>query len=76
MEVQVPGAGSRGLRRAAALAALALCAVAAGCGREQAGEHDGSGAATDEVVLTPEAAREGRAKHADEPKRRSKAQVV
>ena len=76
MEVQVPDAGSRGLRRAAALGAVALCAVAAGCGREQAGEHDGSGAATDEVVLTPEAAREGRAKHADEPKRRSKAQVV
>jgi len=78
MEVQVPGAGSRGLRRAAALAAVALCAVAAGCGRDPAGERDsGSAAATDEVVLTPEAAREGRARHRDdEPKRRSKAQVV
>jgi cell wall-associated NlpC family hydrolase len=78
MEVQVPGAGSRGLRRAAALAAVALCAVASGCGRDPAG---GSGTdragESEEVVLTPEAAREGRAKHRDdEPKRRSKAQVV
>src|SRR4051812_29174610 len=78
MEVQVPGAGSRELRRAAALAAVALCAVAAGCGRDPAGERDsGSTGASDEVVLTPEAAREGRAKHRDDqPKRRSKAQVV
>ncbi len=77
MEVQVPGAGSRELRRAAALAAVALCAVAAGCGRDPAGEGGSDPSASDEVVLTPEAAREGRAKHRDDqPKRRSKAQVV
>jgi cell wall-associated NlpC family hydrolase len=60
-----------------ALGAVALCAVAAGCGRDAAGERDADDSASDEVVLTPEAAREGRAKHRDDqPKRRSKAQVV
>jgi cell wall-associated NlpC family hydrolase len=79
MEVQVPGAGTGRLRRsAAALAALALCAAAAGCGR---GPDDTGGsdrvAEPDEVVLTPEAAREGRAANRDEePKRKTKAQVV
>ena len=79
MEVQVPGSGFRELRRAAALAALALCAVAAaGCGSGPA--RDGStdrADESDEVVLTPEAAREARARHREEePKRKSKAQVV
>jgi cell wall-associated NlpC family hydrolase len=78
MEIQVPGAGSRGLRRAAALAAVALCGVAPACGRDPGGESRTDRAGADEeVVLTPEAAREGRAKQRDEePKRRSKAQVV
>jgi cell wall-associated NlpC family hydrolase len=78
MEVQAPGAGSRGLRRAAALGAVALCALAVGCGREPEGERDADRAGEpEEVVLTPEAAREGRAKQKDdEPERRSKAQVV
>jgi hypothetical protein len=78
MEVQAPGAGSRGLTRAAALAAVALCGlVVAGCGRDPAGEgKEDRVAEPEEVVLTPEAAREGRAKHRDEPARRSKARVV
>jgi hypothetical protein len=78
MEVQVPGAGSRGLRRAAAIGAIALCAVAGGCGRDpEGGERSDKSAEPEEVVLTPEAAREGRAKHRDEePKRKSKPQVV
>lgn len=78
MEVQAPGAGSGGLRRAAALAAVALCGVGVGCGRDPS-EDGGNDRASEpeEVVLTPEAAREGRAKHRDDaPKRRSKAQVV
>jgi cell wall-associated NlpC family hydrolase len=80
MEVQAPGAGSGRLSRATAIAAVALCGVAvAACGRDPQGNADGTGTAkdADEVVLTPEAAREGRAKQGDdEPKRRSKAQVV
>jgi hypothetical protein len=79
MEVQAPGAGSRGLRRAAVLAAVALCGVAAGCGRDPEGDGGGDRASEpEEVVLTPEAAREGRAKHRgdDQPKRKSKPQVV
>jgi hypothetical protein len=80
MEIQVPGAGTRGLTRAAgALAAVALCAVAAGCGRGPDDAGGGSDRADEpaEVVLTPEAAREGRAKSRDEePKRKTKAQVV
>ena len=78
MEVQAPDAGPRALRRGAALAAVALCVGAAGCGREPAGERTSDKRAEPgEVVLTPEAAREARAKHRDdEPSRRSKAQVV
>jgi hypothetical protein len=78
MEIQVPGSGYGGLRRAVALAAVALCGVGAGCGRDPAGETRSDRASEpEEVVLTPEAAREGRAKHREEePKRKSKAQVV
>jgi hypothetical protein len=78
MEVQAPGAGSSGLRRAAVLLTVALCGVAVGCGRDPEGDGGSPRASEpDEVVLTPRAAREGRAKHRDdEPKRKSKAQVV
>jgi hypothetical protein len=78
MEVQAPGPGSNGLRRAAVLLTVALCGVAVGCGRDPEGDGGSPRASeSDEVVLTPEAAREGRAKHRDdEPKRKSKAQVV
>jgi hypothetical protein len=78
MEVQVPGSGSGGLRRAAALAAVALCGVGAGCGRDPVADGAGDRAGEpEEVVLTPEAAREGRAKQREEePRRKSKAQVV
>ena len=80
MEAKAPGAGPGRLRRASALAALALCGVAvAACGRDPQGNAGGTDTATgsEEVVLTPEAAREGRAKQRDEePKRRTKAQVV
>ena len=78
MEVQAPGTGPGGLRRGAVIGALALCAAAAGCGSGPAG-GDGSDRSSepDEVVLTPEAAREARANHReDEPRRKSKAQVV
>ena len=80
MEVQVPGAGTSGLRRAAAaLAAVALCGAGAGCGSGPAdrGNSDRSDEPA-EVVLTPEAAREGRAssRDDDQPKRKTKAQVV
>ena len=65
-------------RLTAALAAGALCGLAAGCG---SGDGDADGpdrvAKPGEVVLTPEAAREGRSRQReDEPKRKSKAQVV
>ena len=78
MEIQVPGSRPRGLRRATLVTALALCGVAAGCGSGPAGDRTADQAdAPDEVVLTPEAAREGRAKQSDdEPQRKSKAQVV
>jgi cell wall-associated NlpC family hydrolase len=78
MEVQVPGAGSRGLRRAAGIGSAALCALAVGCGSGPADDSRANKAGEpEEVVLTPEAAREGRAKHKeDQPERRSKAQVV
>jgi cell wall-associated NlpC family hydrolase len=80
MEVQAPSAGSGRLRRAAALAVAAVCCMAvAACGREPHGDSVKTDSADDsqEVVLTPEAAREGRAKQGDpQPKRRSKAQVV
>jgi cell wall-associated NlpC family hydrolase len=78
MEVQVPSAGTGRLRRAAtALAAVALCGVAAACGRG-ADDTDRADRATepDEVVLTPEAAREGLATQDEEPKRKTKAQIV
>ncbi len=80
MEIQVPGARTRRLRRAtAALAVVALCGAAVGCGRGPEGGGDGSDGAAEpeEVVLTPEAAREGRARQRDdEPRPKSKAQVV
>jgi cell wall-associated NlpC family hydrolase len=78
MEVQVPGAGPGILRPPLVIAAVALCAVAIGCGRDPGGEPDPKKAIEpEEVVLTPEAAREGRARHKDElPAKRSKAQVV
>jgi cell wall-associated NlpC family hydrolase len=78
MEVQTPGARARGLRRAGAIAAAALCTAAAGCGSGPANDPKAeTSGEPEEVVLTPEAAREGRAKHKDEqPARRSKAQVV
>jgi cell wall-associated NlpC family hydrolase len=82
MEVQAPGAGSGRLTRAALIALLALCGAAvAACGNAPQSQGDGrtdkKKASSEEVVLTPEAAREGRAKaRDDEPKRRSKAQVV
>jgi cell wall-associated NlpC family hydrolase len=79
MEVQVPGAGSCGLRRAAGILGVAACAaLAAGCGRGQEGDATTDRASEpEEVLLTPEAAREARAKLRDEePRRRSKAQIV
>jgi cell wall-associated NlpC family hydrolase len=80
MEIQVPS-GSRELRRAVALAALVLCgAVVAGCGSGPAGEGRTDRAdEPEEVVLTPDAAREARARRRaeeDEPARKSKARVV
>jgi hypothetical protein len=58
--------------------AVALCGVAGGCGSGPAGEGGSDRAdEPEEVVLTPEAAREGRAKHREEePRRKAKAQVV
>jgi len=80
MEIQAPRAGPGRLRRASALAAVALCGVAvAACGRDPQGNAGRGHTATspEEVVLTPEAAREGRANQRDDqPTRRSKAQVV
>lgn len=78
MEVQAPGAGSGRLTRAAALAAATLCAVSVtACGRDPEGSAQRTETDAEEVVLTPEAAREGRVKQGDEePKRRSNAQVV
>jgi hypothetical protein len=80
MEIPIPGAGPRELRRAAALVTVAACAAlaAAGCGRDPEGERTTDRAAEpEEVVLAPEAAREARARHREEePARRSKAQVV
>jgi len=80
MEIQAPGARRGGLRRLALLAGL-LCAgilAAVGCGRD-AGD-DGKldrAAEPEEVVLTPEAAREGRKRHREQPQApNSKAQVV
>jgi hypothetical protein len=79
MEIQAPGAGTSGLTRLALFAVL-LCAalLAAGCGRESAGDGARDTATEpEEVVLTPEAAREGRKRHREQPKApNSKAQVV
>jgi cell wall-associated NlpC family hydrolase len=79
MEIQAAGAGPGGLRSLRWIAAL-LCAatLTVGCGREPSGEGSrGAAAEPKEVVLTPEAAREGRKQHREQPReRRSKAQVV
>ncbi len=75
MEIQAPGAH----RRLSALA-VALCALllVAACGRDAEGERGRErDAEAEEVVLTPEAAREGRANSREEqPNRRLKPQVV
>jgi hypothetical protein len=75
MEVQAPGAH----RRLSALA-VALCALllVAACGRDPEGERTREREAEpEEVVLTPEAAREARANSREEqPNRRLKPQVV
>jgi cell wall-associated NlpC family hydrolase len=79
MEIQAPGAGSSGLTRSLVLAVLACTALLApGCGRDEAGKGDGDRSAEPkEVVLTPEAAREGRKNQREQPKApNSKAQVV
>jgi hypothetical protein len=79
MEIQAPGAGPGTLTRSALLALLCAAVLAAGCGRDPAGGGGARDPAAepDEVVLTPEAAREGRKQHRERPKaRRSKAQVV
>ena len=62
------------------MAAVTVCGAlaVAGCGRDPEGTGTTDRASEgEEVVLTPEAAREARARHREEePKRRSKAQVV
>jgi hypothetical protein len=77
MEVQAPSARSGELTRT--LAAL-LCGalLVAGCGRDEGGDGRGDrGSEPKEVVLTPEAAREGRRQQREQPKAvNSKAQVV
>ena len=74
MEVKAPGAKRRLTALVAALCALLLVA----CGRDPEGERQGERETRgDEVVLTPEAAREARANLREEqPKRRLKPQVV
>jgi cell wall-associated NlpC family hydrolase len=78
MEVQVPGAHR--LRLAFAPAAAAVCAAVAltGCGSGPAGSQATDTATeSEEVVLTPEAAREARKRLGeDEPAPETKAQVV
>jgi hypothetical protein len=79
MEIQAPGARPGWLRRFAPLAALLCVAlVAAGCGRDSGGEGARDKAAEpEEVVLTPEAAREGRKRQLEQPRAApSKARVV
>jgi cell wall-associated NlpC family hydrolase len=79
MEIQAPDAGRGELKRSALLAGLLCAAIAAaGCGREPAADDKRDRAAEpEEVVLTPEAAREGRKQHHEQPQeRRSKPQVV
>jgi hypothetical protein len=75
MEVQAPGAK---LRLTALAAALCLLLLVAACGRDPEGERKGDREAqAEEVVLTPEAAREARANLREEkPNRRLKPQVV
>jgi hypothetical protein len=75
MEVQIPGAARR---LTAPAVALCVLLALAGCGRDPEGERKGDRAAEpEEVVLTPEAAREARARHREEaPRRRSQPQVV
>jgi cell wall-associated NlpC family hydrolase len=79
MEIQAPGAGSGRLTRLPLVAVL-LCAatVAPGCGRDTAGGRTGERSADpEEVVLTPEAAREGRKEHRERPQEvNPKARVV
>jgi len=78
MEIQAPGARSGRLRRAALFAAVALCAVVvSACGRDPNATGTDTAKEAQEVVLTPEAARQARARQQDDqPKRRSKARVV
>jgi cell wall-associated NlpC family hydrolase len=79
MEIQAPGAGSSGLTRLLPIAVLLCTAlVAAGCGPDSGGDRASDTAAEpEEVVLTPEWAREGRKHHREQPKApNSKAQVV
>ena len=75
MEIKAPGA-----RRRLSALAVALCALllVAACGRDPEGERTREREADpEEVVLTPEAAREGRANSREEqPNRRLKPQVV
>ena len=79
MEIQAPGARPGWLTRFALPVAL-LCVVlaAAGCGRDSGRESTRDRSAEpEEVVLTPEAAREGLKEHREQPQApRSKAQVV
>jgi len=90
MEIQAPGTVNGELTRPRggaaapswrrALAALACAAlITAGCGRDAAGDGSGdkTAAESEEVVLTPESAREARKLHREQPKApNSKAQVV
>ncbi len=76
MEVQAPGAKRRLTALAVALCALLLMAA---CGRDDDGERPTDrDAQAEEVVLTPEAAREARAnlREEEKPNRRLKPQVV
>ena len=79
MEIQAPGATPGWLRRLAPLATmLCVALLAAGCGRDQGGsDKRDKTAEPKEVVLTPEAAREGRKRQLERPRaQRSKARVV
>jgi cell wall-associated NlpC family hydrolase len=71
------GAARRARAARLALAALCVAALGAGCGSGPEGANADREAEPEEVVLTPEAAREARAKQREEePTRRSKARVV
>jgi cell wall-associated NlpC family hydrolase len=79
MEIQAPGARPGWLRRSAPLVALLCVALlAAGCGRDSGGDSARENASEpEEVVLTPEAAREGRKRQLEQPRAApSKARVV